>query len=574
MRSILGLALLALLAAAGVYGATGLPAPYTTDQLPSGLWKWGVEPAPGEVYIPGATDYPTKQALNMDLLHGMTFQHGTFAQRAALPASDVAQRKPFVVDDCLTLAPLATACLAGGGPAGNACLTRRNDANTAWEVLLCTGSSVVDQSGAYTWTGLHKFSGSGMQLGPVPAAESIAAGGTITANACGGLKRVTTASAIATSTTNTFTAPGAGNTGCRMDVCNSGANNITLDSNANFVPIVDVVDVLLRPGACVPVVSDGTKWFQAATVLDDFYQVSNLTAVLTQLRIPASNGGVPGGIDIDSSGIAGGMGLVVENSMVSPIVAGDATGWIHIDGNGSAPPGPFTGQPAFVIEAHANDAGEVNQAGPLIVMRRSKGTHVAPTVVGLGSILGTIIWQGYDAQGDPWGNGGQGGVAAIEVYANELFSSTAHATSMSLYTTNHAGTILQTLRLTSNGAGNFPVGLKIGALTDPAVALDVTGNFALTGGVSNSTGLQHVTHAATCSTTSTAFTGSCTSGALNWPVSFGNTSYRVACSIASVGSGVPVLGAITKSAASITVQVIPLTAAVATASVDCVAIHV
>ena len=551
---------------------TGIPPPNQVEQLPSGLWKWGVEPKPGKTYVPGPTDYPPKQAANWDLLHAMTFQSGTFAQRAALPAADVAGRKPYMVRDCATTTPLATACQGGGGPnPGNSCLTRRNDTNTAWEVLLCMGAA-VDQSAAYTWTGLHKFNG--QELGPVPAAESIAAGGTITANACGGLKRVTTASAIATSTTNTFTAPGAGNAGCRMDVCNSGASNITLDSNANFVPIAAEVDVLLRPGACTPVVSDGTKWFQAASVLDDFFQVTNLTSIQTQLRIPAQTlSGAVGGIDIDATGLAAGSGLVVENSMNSPIVAGDVTGWIQIDGNGSAPPAPFTGQPAFVIEAHAAGTNEANQADALIVLRRSRGTHQSPTTVALGNILGTIIWQGYDGQGDPWGNGGQGGVAAIEVYANENFDATHHATSMALYTTNSAGTLLQTLRLTKDGTGNFPVGLKVGALTDPQVALDVTGNFALTGGVSNSTGLQHMNQATTCTTAATAG-ATCTSGALTWPVTFGNTSYRAVCSIATVGGGVPVLGAVTKSSASITVQVIAITASAASASVDCVGIHI
>jgi hypothetical protein len=67
-----------------------------------------------------------------------------------------------------------------------------------------------------------------------PAAQTIAAGNTIADDACGSLKLITSAGAVTTGTTNTFTAPAAGNKGCIMHVCNTGANNITLDNNANF----------------------------------------------------------------------------------------------------------------------------------------------------------------------------------------------------------------------------------------------------------------------------------------------------------------------------------------------------
>lgn len=65
-----------------------------------------------------------------------------------------------------------------------------------------------------------------------PAAQTIAAGNTITANACGTLKLITAAGAVTTDTTNTFTAPAAANEGCCMEVLNVGANAITLDQNA------------------------------------------------------------------------------------------------------------------------------------------------------------------------------------------------------------------------------------------------------------------------------------------------------------------------------------------------------
>lgn len=68
-----------------------------------------------------------------------------------------------------------------------------------------------------------------------PAAETIGAGGTITADACGGTKRVTSTAARTTSTSNTFTAPSALLAGCEMLLVNVGAFAITLDNNANFM---------------------------------------------------------------------------------------------------------------------------------------------------------------------------------------------------------------------------------------------------------------------------------------------------------------------------------------------------
>lgn len=98
-----------------------------------------------------------------------------------------------------------------------------------------------------------------------PAAETITAGATITVDACGTIKQITSSGAVTTGTTNTFTAPAAGNTGCRMGLCNVGSNNITLDSNANFVTIAGV-DVVMKPNDCAIVSSNGTAWYQETSV--------------------------------------------------------------------------------------------------------------------------------------------------------------------------------------------------------------------------------------------------------------------------------------------------------------------
>lgn len=106
----------------------------------------------------------------------------------------------------------------------------------------------------------------GMQVTP-PTTQTIAAGNTVAADSCGGLKAITAAGAVSTDTTNTFTAPAAANTGCLMYVCNTGATNaITLDKNANFLTLAGA-DVVLLANSCIAVVSNGTLWKQLTALL-------------------------------------------------------------------------------------------------------------------------------------------------------------------------------------------------------------------------------------------------------------------------------------------------------------------
>lgn len=96
-----------------------------------------------------------------------------------------------------------------------------------------------------------------------PASQTISAGNTVTDNGCGTIKQITSAGAVTTDTTNTFTAPASTNAGCCMMVANVGANNITLDNNANFVS-AGAADVILGAGDTVEVCSTGAsgKWYQ------------------------------------------------------------------------------------------------------------------------------------------------------------------------------------------------------------------------------------------------------------------------------------------------------------------------
>lgn len=107
--------------------------------------------------------------------------------------------------------------------------------------------------------------------GEAPTTQVIAAGGTIAADACGGVKRISSATAVTTDTTNTFTAPAAGNEGCVMTVCNENASDaVTLDANANFQSAA-AGNVALGALDCVIVASSGAsgKWYQAAAAVNN-----------------------------------------------------------------------------------------------------------------------------------------------------------------------------------------------------------------------------------------------------------------------------------------------------------------
>ncbi len=75
---------------------------------------------------------------------------------------------------------------------------------------------------------------------PYPAAQTIGAAGTVALDACGGVKRITSAANVTSSTTYTFASTAtASNLPCAMDVVNTGQFDITLDSNGSFMTMGD-----------------------------------------------------------------------------------------------------------------------------------------------------------------------------------------------------------------------------------------------------------------------------------------------------------------------------------------------
>lgn len=95
------------------------------------------------------------------------------------------------------------------------------------------------------------------------ASAALGAGGTIAvAGACGGVLQLTVTADRTTDTTDTFTAPAAANTGCRLDVINMGGGTITLDDNSLFNVAANIV---LGTGDSAEVVSTGAAWLLIGT---------------------------------------------------------------------------------------------------------------------------------------------------------------------------------------------------------------------------------------------------------------------------------------------------------------------
>src|SRR5439155_1650804 len=126
------------------------------------------------------------------------------------------------------------------------------------------GSGTTDRSPATRVT----VDGIGLRAA-LAAAEAITAGATITADQCAGTKLLSSASAVTTSTSNSLTAPAAGNANCHMTMCNTNASDaITIDKNANIL-LTGGADLVLGAGCCIDVVSTGASgvWKQTTAQL-------------------------------------------------------------------------------------------------------------------------------------------------------------------------------------------------------------------------------------------------------------------------------------------------------------------
>ena len=98
-----------------------------------------------------------------------------------------------------------------------------------------------------------------------PATQTIANLDTITADACGGLKRISAANAVWSSTNTPITTPETVSdnnlSGCIMDVMNVGTGNITV-STAATVFLTGGAPIVLSSSDTFRIASDGVLWRQ------------------------------------------------------------------------------------------------------------------------------------------------------------------------------------------------------------------------------------------------------------------------------------------------------------------------
>jgi hypothetical protein len=97
-----------------------------------------------------------------------------------------------------------------------------------------------------------------------PATQVIGSGGTIAADACGGIKRISATSAVTTSLAYTIDTVNSPKAGCKMDILNAGTLVITLDNNASFVTPLNA-DIVLGTKHSVSVASNGSYWVVLGT---------------------------------------------------------------------------------------------------------------------------------------------------------------------------------------------------------------------------------------------------------------------------------------------------------------------
>lgn len=98
----------------------------------------------------------------------------------------------------------------------------------------------------------------------VPATQTVTAGFTITADACGGIKRINGVGDLTSDTSNTITAPSSSNAGCRMLIVNvDTVDTFYLDSNALF-GVTSAASLPIGPKGSVSVWSDGSVWWHGS----------------------------------------------------------------------------------------------------------------------------------------------------------------------------------------------------------------------------------------------------------------------------------------------------------------------
>lgn len=159
-----------------------------------------------------------------------------------------------------TSSPQVKGHVAGAFRTDGATVLNENGSAVDTRIESDNDSNMIMVDGTNDRVGIGTAPASGPFIVESPGAQTIAAGNTVSADACGSIKKITSAGGVTTDTTNTFTSPLI-RADCCMDVINVGAQAITLDNNALFAS-AGAGDVVLGANDTVRVCSNGAVWFQ------------------------------------------------------------------------------------------------------------------------------------------------------------------------------------------------------------------------------------------------------------------------------------------------------------------------
>lgn len=238
--------------------------PVSAGPDPRGILElegYGNSDAAGITSKRGRNDFTIKETLasgdNLFFIKGYGYNGTAFGTNAAASIE-------FIANQAWTSTANGTKIVFKTTPDGTAtpatAMTLDDDGN------LSIAGTLTATGGA---TSVSSITVSTQLLAPVPSTQTIAAGGTVAADACGGIKRVDAGGAVTTDTTNTFTAPTAALAGCVMHLKNvGGTHTITLDTNANFKS-AGAANVSLAAGDTIIVGTDGSFWYQFSALLDN-----------------------------------------------------------------------------------------------------------------------------------------------------------------------------------------------------------------------------------------------------------------------------------------------------------------
>lgn len=130
---------------------------------------------------------------------------------------------------------------------------------SARAIQVNTAAAVIADSANTPETAVYRDT-SGFFYPPMPAVETVAAAATITANACGGVKKITSVGPQTTNTTNTFTSTTSlSNLPCVMDLINVSTVSITLDHNLRFQGLASA-DVVMTASDTLRVAGTDLGW--------------------------------------------------------------------------------------------------------------------------------------------------------------------------------------------------------------------------------------------------------------------------------------------------------------------------